>query len=493
MEVNSRTGLGCTISLAVLILGIVIGAAGMSAFLGVGLGDLIARASGLGGATPPGATAGLRPTPSPEMQIIGGAAPGSRLIWRAPIALDGDTREPDLLVISRNHDRKSDTILLFSPDAGAVRWESAPMGDKGNSWVVAYAAQTIIVADESKLTGLSRADGSKLWEAPLTDRIFYNGCADCLQVFGDVVVALTDNGELQAFSAAKGAPLWHVRLNQTTRQLLRVGDLVGVPDTLAKESSDAGLLVYNPADGKLERMIAPSCARAGDGYADHPGYYDRVLADPQAGALYWMLDGTACLLRVEMGAGGGERRTYSEGLPNFEDHNTLLADGVIYLGADKTIYAIGADGQARKLIVNEDYDIQPLEAQGGALLALAKRTRGSSRFELWMIDAQSGQQRWARVLKAGDPSSGPYDNGDFAAHMTGGSVALIEQLKDDKTMHFDLLSLKDGTSSVSAQLQVADASSSIHGVTWGSRTAWLAMDALYGVSLESGATLSRWP
>ncbi|MEI7770029.1 MAG: PQQ-binding-like beta-propeller repeat protein [Chloroflexales bacterium] len=487
MDVNSRARLGCTISLAALILGVVVGATGMAAFLGLGLGDLMARASGHA------APALVAVTPTAAVQIVGGAAPGRRLVWREPIALDGDTREPDLLVISRNHDRKSDTILLLSPDAGAVRWESAPMGDSGNSWVVAYSAQTIIVADGSKLTGLSRADGSRLWEAPLTDRIFYNGCAGCLQVFDDVVVALTDDGELQAFSAAKGAPLWHVRLNQTTRQLVRVGDMVGVPDTLTKDSSDAGLLIYSPADGKLQRTLTPSCAREGDTYADHPGYYDRILADPQAGALYWLLDGAGCLIKVGMGAGGGERRTYGKDLPSFEEHNALLADGVIYLGDSKQIFVIDARGAARALIANADYDMQPLEAQGDALLVLARRTRGSSRLELWLVDAQSGRQRWARVLKAGDPISGPYDDGDFAAHMLAGSVALIEQLKDSEQIQFDLLSLKDGTSSVSTQLQVADAGSSIRGVAWGSRTAWIAIDSLYGVRLEDGATVSRGP
>jgi outer membrane protein assembly factor BamB len=359
--------------------------------------------------------------------------------------------------------------------------------------VVTYSAQTVIVADGDKLTGLSRADGAKLWDAPLTDKIFYSGCVDCLQVFGDVAVVLTDDGELQAFSAAKGAPLWHVRLNQTTRQLVRVGDMVGVPDALTKDNSDAGLLIYNPADGKLERTIKPSCTREGDTYADYPGYYDHVLSDPQSGALYWMLDSAKCLLRVETGANGGERRTYNEGLPSFDAHNTLFANGVIYLSDSKKIFAIDAKGAARQLIANEDYDIQPLEAQGDALLVLASRTRGSSRLELWVIDAQSGQQRWARVLKASDPISGPYDSGDFAAHITGGSVALIEQQKDPEQLRFDLLSLKDGTSSVSAQIQVANAGSYIRGVTWGNHTAWVAMDSLYGVSLESGATVSRWP
>ncbi|MBX0327009.1 PQQ-like beta-propeller repeat protein [Oscillochloris sp. ZM17-4] len=484
---NSRARVGCTIFLVVLILGVAIGAAGMAAFLGVGMNELAARANGQA------APVLVAVTPTVAVQIVGGAAPGRRLVWRAPIALDGDTREPDLLVISRNHDRKSDTLMRFSPDAGAVLWESPPLGDGGTSWVVAYGDQSVIIADGATLIGLSRADGGKIWEAPLTDKIFNNGCLNCLQVFGDAVVALSDDGELQSFSAATGAPLWSHRLNQATRQMVRVGDMVGVLDSLEKGGSDAGLFVYDPRDGRLARMIEPTCQEAESSYVDRPHYFDRFLADADAGALYWLLNGASCLLRVEMGAGGGEQRTYNEAFRSFDEDNTLLADGAIYLSAGKDLYAVDARGEVRLLLGAEDYSLRPLEARPDALLVLAQRTRGSSRLELWLIDPQSGQQRWARVLTASDPINGLYDSGEFAAHLTGDALALIEQQGDPEVIWFDLLSLQDGTSSVHTQLKVNDGSSYIRGVAWGNRTAWAAADELYGVSLESGATVSRWP
>lgn len=484
---NSRAGLGCTISLAVLILGVVIGAAGMAAFLGVGPSELAARANGQA------APVLVHVTPTPVVQIVGGAAPGRRLVWRAPLPLDGDTREPDLLVISRNYDRGGDTLMLLSPDAGAVRWESPPLGDNGNSWVLAYGDQTIIIADENRLTGLSRTDGARVWEAPLTDRIFYNGCVDCLQVFGDSVVVLSDDGELQAFSAAKGSPLWSVRLNQPTRQLVRVGDMVGAPDSLEKGGSDAGLSIYGPSDGKLERTIKPACQQEGNSYEDRPHYYDRIMTDAQSGALYWMLDSAYCLLRVGTGTFGGEQRTFNQNFRSFDEGNALAADGVLYISTGKALYAAAAEGDVRQLLSVEDYNLHPYQARPDALLVLAERTRGSSRLELWLIDPQSGQQRWVRVLKARDPISGPYDSGDFAAHLAGDAVILIEQTDDPEEIHFDRLSLRDGTSSVSTQLKVEDPSNDIRGVAWGNHMAWAAIDELYGVSLESGETVSRWP
>ena len=110
-----------------------------------------------------------------------------------------------------------------------------------------------------------------------------------------------------------------------------------------------------------------------------------------------------------------------------------------------------------------------------------------------LMMSKTGERRWAHPLTAHDPIDGPYDSGDFAAHIVGGSVALFEQLEEPEAVRFELISLADGASTVSAEVRVEDAGDYIRGVTWGSGTAWLAMDELYAVSLESGATVSRWP
>lgn len=482
---SRRAGPGCAIALATLIVGVLIGAAGMAAFLGLGLNEIIARASGNA------APVLVAVTPTVPVQIVGGAAPGRRMVWRAPIALDSDTSEPDLLVVSRNYDRDSDTILLYSPDAGQVRWESPPLGTDATSWTVAFTDQTVVIADEARLVGLSRADGGKRWEAPLSDRIFYNVCRDCLQTFGDVVVALTADGVLQAYDANQGAPLWSLRLREATRQLVRVGDMVGVPDALSAENGDAGLFVYRPRDGALQRTIAPACTQQEGGYEDRPHYFDRIVADPQSGALYWMLDSAYCLLRVD--ADGGERRIFDRGFRSFGDDGALAADGALYLSTGKQIVLVDPQGAARPLIESEDYSLEPLEARGDALLVLASRTRGSSRLELWLVDRQGGARRWSRVLTADNPLSGPYDSGNFAAHLLGDAVALIERRGEPAQIQIELLSLENGTSVVSLPIQVADPENDIRGVAWGSRMAWAAIDELYGVSLEDGSTRSRWP
>ncbi|WP_129626686.1 PQQ-binding-like beta-propeller repeat protein [Candidatus Oscillochloris fontis] len=488
MREERRPPAGWIIPVVALLIGVLGGAFAMLSFLGLGMNEVIARMQGRA------APLLIEVTPTPVLHTVGGAAPGRRLVWRAPIPLDTDTSEPELLLISRNYDRDSDTLLLFSPLEGRVRWESPPMGTNGTSWLVAYSAATIIVADEARLIGLSRTDGSKVWEAPLTDRIFSNGCQDCLQVFGDVVVALSDDGQLQALNANKGTPLWVVRLHQTTRQLVRVGAMVGVPDSLEPDETEAGLFIYNPADGQLVRTIAPTCQHESQGYVDQPHYYDYILADPQSEALYWMLDSVNCLLRVGMGSFGGEERTFNPAFQNFEVKNTLVADGHIYLSSDQSIYTSDGQGQARLLTQAEDYNLRPLAARGSDLLVLAQRTRGSSRYELWLLDAQSGQQRWSRVLLGDDlVEDAIYDSGDTAVHLLASGVALIEQQADPEAISYELLNLNNGTSQVKKELRVEDAGDSLRGVTWGNQSVWLAVDELYAVDLTTGETQARWP
>lgn len=484
---SRRAGPGCLIALAVLIVGVLIGASGMTAFFGLGLSEILARAGGR--AQPVLVVA----TPTVPVQIVGGAAAGRRMVLRSPIALDSDTSEPDLLVVSRNYDRDSDTIMLYSPDAGAIRWESAPLGGNGYSWQIAFSPQMIVVVDQAQMIGLSRADGAKIWEAPLTDELAYNICRDCLQTFGDAVVALTSDGVLQAFSISRGNPLWSARLHEATRQLVRVGDLVGVPDSLVKGDSEAGLFVYNPQDGSLERTIEPTCAGEVGSYEDRPHYYDPILVDPQSGALYWMLDSAYCLFRTGTGPLGGEQRIVNQKFRSFSEDRDLIADGALYLSTGEQIYLVDGQGAVRLLLEDEDYDLQPLEARGDVLLALARRTRGSSRLELWAVGVGSGERRWTRVLEANDPIVGSFDGGNFAVHITGNAVALIQQLDDPEHFQFELLDLENGTSRVNVPVQEADPGNDLRGIAWGNRMAWAAIDELYGVSLEDGQTLTRWP
>lgn len=493
MERRAGGGAGCLVPVGLLVLGIVIGVVGTISFLGLSLGQLFGRTNSQGG--PPVAIVTVGPTAEPPRAIQDGYAPGRRLVWQAPIVLDSDTQEPDLLVVSRNYDKDADTLLYFSPDDGAVRWESASLGENGNAWVIAYGRDTVLVADKSRLMALSRSNGSTLWEAAMSDEIAYSICADCLQVFGDAVVALSGDGVLQAYNIASGAPLWSVRLRESPRQLVNVGGLAGVPDQMPNENVDIALYLFNPSDGTRAREIAPACQEE-NGNLQRPGIYDPILHDPAGKSLYWMISSyEPCLVRIDTAS---REQSWQVSLPNYNDiwlssDDPIFVGETMYLADEDRLYAIDGQGKARLVLSEEDYDIKPMAASDDAILLRATRTRGSSRQEIWAIDAQSGDRRWERVLIAGDPIESPRDSGDWAATIRGDAVALVERRQEQQEIGYELIGLRDGVSRAKTILQVEDPTNSLRGATWGAGTAWLAINELYGVELSSGKTLYRWP
>ncbi|NTU79214.1 MAG: PQQ-binding-like beta-propeller repeat protein [Chloroflexales bacterium] len=490
---TGRAGVGCAAGLVTLLAGVAVGGWLTLSILGLGFDALLRGAAGES-ATP---VVGLAATEAPPLvPIQGQAAPGRRLVWDAPIPLDTDTQEPDLLVISRNYDLEpsSDSIVYFSPDMHAVRWESQPLGDNGSSWVVAYGDEVVLVADGERLVALSRDTGGPAWEAPLTDSIADSICEDCLQVFGDVVVALPQDGRLQAINAATGAPLWTVRLREATRQIVAVGGKVGVPDSESAESNNGALFLFNPQDGSPAGVIKPACKDTDDPYESSISYYGRTGHDPAGRTLVWLVSSSpVCLVAYDVRSGAISRTMLEDfGSSDLSPMHSLWAGDTLYLSDDEQIIAVGPQ-ESRRVLVSEDYDLRPLAASEGVLLVQAERTRGSSRLELWVVDPRTGEHRWERVLEADDPLDYRGDTGDFTAMLTGDTLTLVEKHDDPEEVVYEQIALADGSSRVRAVVQVDDAGDYIRGALWGRGHVFLPIDELYAVELTSGQTAYRWP
>lgn len=486
---EARAGGGCALALVGLGLGVLLGAQIALSLVGLDLGYLLGRVSGRAPALVQ-ATA----VPTPVAAIQGAVAPGRRMVWRAPIALDSDTREPDMLLVSRNYDRPGDTLVYLSPDAGSARWESAPMGDNGSGWLIAFDREMVYVADDARLLGLDRADGALRWEAPLSDAISYSLCPTCLRAVGGAVVALSDDGVIQAFRGASGAPLWSVRLREASRQLVVLGDLVGAPDLRPGASdSSAGLYLFNVADGAPARAIEPVCTGPDSGWEDRPHYFDPIYSSPDGAELYWLLDSAGCVVRASAsGLSGGPPVFVPEGFSPSSSNTTLAADSLLYLSDGARIVAVGADG-ARLVLAAEEHTLRPLAARDTTLLVEATRRRGSTRVELWAVDLASGARRWERVLAGNDSLAGPYDSADWVAALVGDSVALVEQRAEPAQLAFELLSLSDGASRASAALPVEEPGDDLRGLLVSRNTAYLVTEELYAVELGSGGVRYRFP
>jgi outer membrane protein assembly factor BamB len=490
---SGRARAGCVVGLLTLLVGALLGVGLTLGALGVGWGVLFGRVFNPGGSP----VVAVGPMATPEPQAIPGGSPGRRYLPVPPIPLDSDTPVPDLLVISRNYDREASTIAYMSPSGDGVRWESAPLGDGGEySWVVSYSDEVVVVAVETRLLGLSRASGERLWEAPLTDGISPNICADCLQVFGDVVVALPQDGELQAFSVANGAPRWRVTLREATRQIVRAGDLLGVPDDRADDGSGSVLRLFDPRDGAEAEPFTPECPEPSSStYMQTPSYYSPIGQDPDGRLLLWLIGSSApCLLSVDAETREVVGRTYLDEFFNTElgPQTTLWAGDTLYLSDGRQIAAVAPQG-VRVLLAEESYTLSPLAVGDGTLLVLAQRTRGSSRYELWAVDIASGQRRWERIFTATDPLGAGGDTGSFTAALVGDAVGVLELQGEDEQLVYELIALSDGASRARSTIGTADLGDDLRGAVWSRERLVLVTDELYTIDLATGQVLFRWP
>jgi hypothetical protein len=80
----------------------------------------------------------------------------------------------------------------------------------------------------------------------------------------------------------------------------------------------------------------------------------------------------------------------------------------VYFGIDGSLTRINKkDGEIHGIVTVENYDLVPLLEGEGILLVRAKRTLGSTRFELWGMDVDSGEVLWQKQMPNSEPIDPP--------------------------------------------------------------------------------------
>ncbi|HWQ12704.1 MAG TPA: PQQ-binding-like beta-propeller repeat protein [Roseiflexaceae bacterium] len=469
-------GTGAVVGAGLMLLAIVLG-------LVPGLGP---QRQGAPAAPPAVATAAI-PVGPPVVENL--------YVREIPLPLDSDTATPDvLLTVQRSVDgRTTYTLAYLQGDSRTVRWESQPLSERSYERRIAVGPQHIYLADGTRLLALARRDGARAWERTLSDTIL-NVCRDCLQLVGGSLIALTQDGVLQAFDASGGRPAWSVRLNETPRQLVALGDAVGVLDYATPGGGGATLLLFTP-DGRRLRPADSACPGRNPEYFQRPGIYDRLYPDVRGEAVYLVVDGSeGCVIRVGPGgAADWTTPTASTALESWSDGELLMTPEALFAGEDHALVSLDArTGALRQVVQSDDYELTPLAARDGVLVVEAIRTRGSRRAELWGVDIAGGQRRWGHVLLGQDRFVSDMDGGDWAGQLVPGGFALIQAPQGAEQLQIDILRLTDGAPLASATLP-RENSASWEGVAWTDRVAWVTFDRTYVVDLASATLRYAWP
>jgi len=317
------------------------------------------------------------------------------------ILLQTENEVPDLVVQARRYDTDPYTtgIARLSGVDGKILWESQPFAEPDDYLdELATDGEHIFAVLDDQLLAYQAADGTLLWTTEMTDKLGY--CGDdrsCLLSMAaglraDVLLAMSIDGTLQAYAAPTGKLLWSRQVENYDQGLFTIRGHAAAYE-YDETTYDTSLIWFDLTTGQeIGRVTPPGM------YAYTPQFFNDATQQ-----LYVALYNDLTLWDLSSDA----PRMVWQALPTdnfYPDEFGLAAADALYISTDQGLAAISAqDGSVRFILEAEDYDFQPLAIQGDRLVVQANWTRGTYQYELWGVDAASGERIWSVDLEEHRP------------------------------------------------------------------------------------------
>jgi hypothetical protein len=416
-----------------------------------------------------------------------------------PIPAGGDSQASDLLITNWDPAQESETFYVTyvakDGDKRKVLWEKTL--EEYDYWYIPRA-----ISDESRiyylagdrLLALNQQDGSTVWEAPLSDLVS-TSCTNCMHKVGDRVVVLTTDYVLQGIDARSGEIAWSVRLNDSSTAyegFSVIGDQIVLLDYIEPGTSEQAVHVFDPGNGSLIRRISPTCPESGlitwrnETLIDHTGGQAIFSYGCSTSGPYMQ---SWSLANGEMVWESSPPEGTSISIKSF-----LFGRDTLYLDEYQGRFEVTLSTGQIKYLPNPDpdYDFTLLGEHEGFLIGIARRTRGTTRYELWGLKGVA-ERIWSYEMEADalhdpDPSSG-----DWAYRLTPSGIVVI-LIPDDPEPHISAVLLDPQNGQVVCQSEVAVRVTSLDGVAWDSATAYVTVwGDVYAIDLETLAIKAEWP
>jgi outer membrane protein assembly factor BamB len=423
-----------------------------------------------------------------------------------PLAMlpsDNDTT-PDFVTVAGAADQTNRLIYIDLENDPGLRWMATVTGDDATYVYNRFVSDEtrLYFSYASTLMAFNRQQGTLVWEAAVSDEIQHNICFDCLQLFGDTLVTLSASGTLEAWNTETGARKWEVRLNATPRQIVNFG---GNPAVLDDPDGPVNFYVYSLTTGGLVDQFAPACPNPS--FPESPeiiGIYDKILARPDGTGAYFFTGvfGGCAQYWTPGSEEAAWTSVYDADIGFSSDMDAfLLTDTRIYIAISGGAYAIDlANGAFSVIHEDADYNFAPLGARDGVLVLRAERTRGTTRLEVWGVDAALGNVKWTYLPQADqyfDSESSPlYEDGFWTAALTTGGLTVVQMFAEPARAVFQTIPLQSGTASE----PVTFAFSTELGGHWTSVLGWRGNQFwvtestnVFVVDVTNGQAVGRWP
>ena len=417
-----------------------------------------------------------------------------------------DTTQADVLAVT--YEGEAYALAYLDNTAEKVRWESDDFPEYPSLLQIQANDQFVYVVHETNLTAYDRAEGNTVWQTTLSDKLAGDVS---LQLYPTTLIALTTDGIMQAYDNDTGEIAWSLRLEETPRELYRVVDQVGLVDNVEGVTT---FLLFDPATGLPQHQLKPSGRNEpfGDDSPQYLSTYDPVYQDATGQYLYFFMGFFEPGTVQKWDGATGEMvwevtGPVDEMLPPYDEAPLFMNDR-IYIGNGNNLSVIDETTQSWRPLTNSaDYVLRPVTEQNGVVLVLAERTRGTTRQELWGIDATTGVVRWqyvpaaANYLEHSEYEAVTDENGHWTAQwpdqLTDADSVLIFQIfPEPDEVILERIALNDGTKTDLGTTQLGEISGSTIYSDMGSYRGvnWLMIERkLYALDLTAGTLTRRWP
>lgn len=408
----------------------------------------------------------------------------------------------DLLGIGYESDDSHRLVYLDFSQPEPVRWHSGDLGSDAYAVNAVVNGDTIYTVYQTRLFALRRSDGTKLWETSLSDKLSA-GCDTCLQADASQVYAITQLGTVHAFNGSTGQQVWSTTLNREPNTMFLLSTGLAVLDDV---NSQGAILLLDLLTGEQKYQIAPTCPNKI--FADDPqtlGITSRnIWVDPDLRSLYlaYGFFEPNCLEKWDTASGTRQWQTEMPEDILRSDLLTAIDGGILLLAPTMSgdLWAANpADGAARQLLSQQDYYLRPLFTREGVVVVEAKRVKGSTRYEIWGLDSQSGKRLWQVIPRAvdsfNDSATSIMDSdGAFSAHPVDAGLGLLQAVDDPATITLDLIDIHTGVSLKQTSLAPPESSIfSLDIIGWHGNLVWFEAEDIFAVDVSSGATVVQWP
>ncbi len=419
---------------------------------------------------------------------------GNRLpINDVTVVTGEDKSDPDLIIVNRKfgEENENSTALLsytmMKDGMRSVKWEYDFEID-AYPQAVEYDDSNVYTMVEDQLYALDRAEGGRVWKVRLSDEIPYQ-CDRCIQKIGERLVVMTGDRMLYGIDVKEGKIDWEVRLNAASAPSSalfdQVKDKIALLDYVSEDDSTPALFVYDPETGDVVDTYHPAC-----GENSRLDMSTLLTVDPTSQRLYLVMGNwgdETCVQSWDLSKGEMVWDSSYKGDFGIMETETLLTPQRLYVTAPMA----GVDLKSGEVTVFpefQDYDLRLLSVHGDRLIALAKRTRGSTRYEIWGMDSV-GEVLWKHELEVDDEDK-------FQAQALSDGVIVLQELDDfdDSTdrdaLFFQRLDWKSGEALTETRT-LTDIYWS--GTVWTKDSAYLTLRNMDRIDLTTGKLVGEWP